>query len=96
MGLLERYEVTPPKPVPKPSSDLSGETRGLTGALMRFSGGLIANARQAMYVMFVFATILFAISIILVLLAGRTESNSRFPPVPVTGRELEDVNWPPP
>jgi len=61
--------------------------------VMRLSGGRIRDVRSASYVLIGFVALAIIVSLLLFFSGGGT--TVKHVPVPVIGREFEDVNWPP-
>jgi len=69
------------------------ETPKIIQWVIKYSGGLVKDKKQADYVLLGFVVVVIIISLFLFFGGGKTKSD--YTPVPVTGREFEDVNWPP-
>jgi hypothetical protein len=75
------------------NSSVSSNTPKMICWVIDYSGGLVKDERGASYVLFGVAIVFIIISLFLVF--GGEETKSDYTPVPVTGMEFEDVNWPP-
>lgn len=61
---------------------------------MRLSGGRIREVRHAMLILLGFSVITSVVALLIIVFSGKS-APSPYAPVPVIGREFEDVNWPP-
>lgn len=78
----------------KPAKTFYSGTPKVIQWIVKYSGGLVKDEKQASYILIGFVAVAIIISLFLFL--SESENRSDYNPVPVTGRESEDVNWPPP
>lgn len=69
------------------------ETPKIIQWVMKYSGGLVKDEKQASYVLIGFAAVVVIVTSSLIF--GGDGTTVKYTPVPITGREFEDVNWPP-
>ena len=93
MDILRRYQEE--HPAPRPRWEPPPESGFFIRLVMRFSGSRATDTRQAAKILFIAACAAFILSVLVLFIGRKGSVHLPYAPVPVQGREFEDVNWPP-